>query len=233
MTNQRLRSLIKAAAENVQAANRPNPYVVGFMSKCAEAGLPPDVAGALLEKTALSTGAGAALGGTAGLLGGGLYGVGRTLIPAGLGAGLGAVIPVKETDPEKKKRKRKLNMLAGGVGGLAARNIYNAARTKSWLPMADSLGGAAVGGAIGALTGKKKEQPGDDTYRLRRALAGALTGASITNGLAYGLGGAAGGALGGGVAAGLSSGALSQDQINAIKERLAAGAAEGAGGSAE
>lgn len=117
MANQRLRSLIKAAAENVQAANRPNPYVVGFMGKCAEAGIPEQAAMALLEKKAISLATGA------GILGGGA---------------LGALLSKPETvvgkdGKEKKKyhrfRNAAIGATLGGVTGALGDAAYHA-----WTP---------------------------------------------------------------------------------------------------
>lgn len=82
-------------------------YEQGFMSKCAEAGLPPLRAAQLysMRKQALSNAAIAGLGAGGGAL---------------LGAGAGALIPAGDGDDRRKKRIRNMligALLGGGIGG--------------------------------------------------------------------------------------------------------------------
>lgn len=164
-------------------------YERGFLSKCAEAGIPAATAVRILEKRALSP-----LGGTlAGAAGGGLAGALGTIVPAGIGAGIGALVPTDEKDEALAKKKRRMNMLWGGVAGLGARNVASAVMTKNPFMLAGGVLPAGIGAAIGGLTGKTKED------RKRRALKGWLYGDL------------AGGTLGGAAAGGLVGNVLARD----------------------
>jgi len=158
-------------------------YEQGFITKCAEYGVPPAAAVGLLEKRAISTSGGTALGAAGGTLAGALH----TLVPAGIGMGVGSLFPVNEKDQALAKKKRRMNMLLGGAAGLGVRNVASAIATKNPIALAGGVLPAGIGAGIGALTGNTAED------KKRRALKGLIYG-DLAGNLA--VGGVAGGLVG-------------------------------------
>lgn len=114
-------------------------------------------------------------------VGGAAQGSLDTLVPAGIGAGIGALIPTNESDSRKSARKRRLRMLIGGVGGVLTRDVIASAAAGRPIERLPSLASMGIGAGVGAFAGNRKKNS-----RLENALRGALLGDLLHNSGMYG-----------------------------------------------
>lgn len=107
---------------------------------------------------------------------GGMFGALNTMVPAGIGMGIGALLPTGEKDFKAARKKRAMRALIGGVSGIALRDAYNSYKAGRPFDQLPSIASMGIGAGVGALAGNTERRS-----RLENALRGAILGDLVLN----------------------------------------------------